>query len=87
MPEKKKPEILKVEVDCWFGISIQTEDGDWIKPSIRVGAHAGPGLPDPEFMAQTIRYNMSLAYEGLDEQVDLIVSKINQRAAKELGNG
>ena len=77
--------IIKVEVEAYIGMSIQTEDGDWIKSGVRLNTHIGPGFASPETLKSVLNYSVLQAYEGCADQTDLLVSKINQKAAESRG--
>lgn len=80
--EKPRPRILKVEASTFVGLSVQTEDGDWIKTGTTLNTHIGPGYPSREMLRDILRGTTLTAYENNVDQIELVIKKTNEKVAK-----
>lgn len=73
-------EILRTEVTCSVGLSIQMPSGDWVKVGNQIMSEA-KGYPTRPELSDYIKQALDDVTLGCNEQVQMLVDNINGKLA------
>lgn len=71
-------EILRTEITCTVGLSVQMPSGDWVKVGNQIMSEA-KGYPTRSELASYIEQALGDVTLGCNQQINILVDNINSK--------